>query len=170
MSMEKIVISDTNIFIDLISSNMLTAFFSLPCEVYTTDFVKKEIKLSEQKEALEHYIENGRLKVIEFDFKELLKIVELHDNCNTNASLTDCSVWYAAKKMNCRLLTGDSKLRSVAEKDRVKVSGILYVLDKTIECEIISKADAALKLERLLQTNIRLPRKACEDRIKDWRT
>ena len=84
--------------------------------------------------------------------------------------MTDCSVWYAAKKMNCRLLTGDSKLRSVAEKDRVKVSGILYVLDKTIECEIISKADAALKLERLLQTNIRLPRKACEDRIKDWRT
>ena len=70
--------------------------------------------------------------------------------------------------MNCRLLTGDSKLRSVAEKDKVKVSGILYVFDKAIECAIISKTDAALRLERLLQTNIRLPRKACEDRIKDW--
>ena len=80
MSMEKIVISDSNIFIDLISSNMLNAFFSLPCEVHTTDFVKKEIKLPEQRAALEHYIENGRLKVIEFDFKELLKIVELHNN------------------------------------------------------------------------------------------
>lgn len=35
--MEKIVVSDTNIFIDLISVNLLDGFFSLPWEIHTTD-------------------------------------------------------------------------------------------------------------------------------------
>lgn len=47
--MEKIVVSDTNIFIDLISVNLLDGFFSLPWEIHTTDMIMKELKDSNQK-------------------------------------------------------------------------------------------------------------------------
>ena len=43
MIQEKLVISDTNILLDLISVDMLEDFFSLPCDFSTTDFVISEI-------------------------------------------------------------------------------------------------------------------------------
>ncbi len=42
--MEKIVVSDTNIFIDLISVNLLDGFFSLPWEIHTTDMIMEGAK------------------------------------------------------------------------------------------------------------------------------
>lgn len=47
--MVKIVVSDTNIFIDLISVNLLDGFFSLPWEIHTTDMIMRELKDSNQK-------------------------------------------------------------------------------------------------------------------------
>ena len=47
--MEKIVVSDTNIFIDLISVNLLDGFFSLPWEIHTTDMIMKELKDSKAR-------------------------------------------------------------------------------------------------------------------------
>lgn len=37
--MEIIVVSDTNIFIDLIEVGLLDKFFSLPWEIHTTDMI-----------------------------------------------------------------------------------------------------------------------------------
>ncbi len=73
--------------------------------------------------------------------KSLKSTAILSSNTN-NASFTDCSVWYYAKKTNGRLLTGDNKLRKSAEKDNVKVSGILYVFDNLIEYGIIDEKKA----------------------------
>ncbi len=61
--MEKIVVSDTNIFIDLISVNLLDGFFSLPWEVHTTDMIMKELKDSAQKAVVEVFCQRGCLKV-----------------------------------------------------------------------------------------------------------
>ena len=52
MITEKIVISDTNIFLDLLSLNMLDDFFSLPCDISTTDFVIDEIVQQAQKKIM----------------------------------------------------------------------------------------------------------------------
>ena len=40
---ERIVVSDSNIFFDLLSVDLLNDFFLLPCEITTTDFVISEI-------------------------------------------------------------------------------------------------------------------------------
>lgn len=63
--MEKIVVSDTNIFIDLISVNLLDGFFGLPWEIHTTDMIMKELKDSNQKSAVETFMQQGRLKLLE---------------------------------------------------------------------------------------------------------
>lgn len=53
--MEKIVVSDINIFIDLISVNLLDGFFSLPWEIHTTDMIMKELKDSNQKAVVDAF-------------------------------------------------------------------------------------------------------------------
>lgn len=93
-----------------------------------------ELRLTQSFKKISMLIKTKKLEVVSFEFDELAKINSIQD-----ASFTDCSVWYYAKKTNSRLLTGDGKLRKVAEKDNVKVSGILYIFDNLIEYKIMEK-------------------------------
>ncbi|MCR5766392.1 MAG: hypothetical protein K6G09_10520 [Treponema sp.] len=170
MIKEKLVISDTNILLDLISVDLLEAFFSLPCDFSTTDFVISEIIQPQQIKALDRFTKTGQFEVASFDFEELMNINEVFENNDNNASLTDCSVWYYAKKTGGRLLTGDGKLRKSAEADNVKVSGILYIFDNLVEYGILEPSESADLLEELLQINMRLPKGECEKRILKWRS
>ncbi|MBP5358308.1 MAG: hypothetical protein J6Y69_03880 [Treponema sp.] len=169
MIKEKLVISDTNILLDLISVNILEEFFSLPCDFSTTDFVISEIIQPAQIKAIEKYTKSNKLDVVSFSFDEIIEINGIHTKNTNNASMTDCSVWYYAKKTDSRLLTGDGKLRQSAENDDVKVSGILYVFDNLVEYGILEKSKAADLLEQLTQINMRLPKGECEKRILKWR-
>ncbi|WP_297647396.1 hypothetical protein [uncultured Treponema sp.] len=166
---ERIVVSDSNIFFDLLSVDLLNDFFLLPCEITTTDFVISEIIKPEQLEKLQLFIDSKKLDVINFVNDEINKIFSIFQSNDNNASITDCSVWYYAKKVDGRLLTGDSKLRKSALADNVKVSGILYIFDNFVEYGILEKELCAKKLEELMQKNSRLPKGECEKRIVEWR-
>ncbi len=169
MITERIVISDTNIILDLLFLNMLDDFFSLPCDICTTDLVIDEIVQPAQQKILDSFVKSRKLEVVQFSPSEFSNITNLFVMNPNNASLTDCSVWYYAKQTNGRLLTGDGKLRKAAENDNVKVSGILYVFDNLIEYEILSRNKAADLLENLIKVNMRLPKDECEKRILTWR-
>ena len=166
MITEKLIISDTNIWLDLISVNLLDAFFSLPCSFATTSFVMSEIIQPEQKKMLQLFIASHKLKVVTFELDELEKINAITNN--TKISIPDRSVWYYAKNTRGRLLTGDAELRQAAEKDTVKVSGILYVFDSLVEYGILEKTMATKSLEKLMGINLRLPRTECQKRISAW--
>ena len=170
MIREKLVISDTNILLDLISLDMLEVFFSLPCDFSTTDFVISEIIQPLQIKVIEKYRKSKKLEVVSFSFEEIVKINDIHSNNTNNTSITDCSVWYYAKKTGGRLLTGDGKLRKSAESDNVKVSGILYIFDNLVEYGILEPSESADLLEQLMQINMRLPKGECEKRILKWRS
>lgn len=166
---ESLVISDANIFLDLISVNLLEEFFQLPCKIETTDFVIDEIIQPNQLASVQKFVSSRKLDVISFSFEELIKINDICDNSKNNTSMADCSVWYRAKEVSGRLLTGDSKLRKSAENDNVKVSGILYIFDNLVEYRIINKIEAAKLLENLISVNSRLPKGECEKRIQKWK-
>lgn len=165
---EKLVVSDSNIFFDLQSVELLKEFFLLPCEIATTDFVISEISRPEQMNKIQAFIDSKKLDVVSFDNKEISNIFAIHQTNDNNASITDCSVWYLAKKTDSRLLTGDGKLRKSATEDNVKVSGILYIFDNFVEYGILEKSACAKKLEELTQINNRLPKGECEKRITEW--
>lgn len=55
--MDKLVISDTNIFIDLLTMNLLSEVFMLPCEIHTIDMVLLEIEKIDQKEKIMSFVE-----------------------------------------------------------------------------------------------------------------
>lgn len=167
MPQETIVISDANILFDILDSGLMGSFCELPFEKWTSDFVLQEINKPEQKSAIINAIRNKQLKEKSFTFEEITALTELKEK-NTHLSITDCSVWQMARTMRARLLSGDKKLRIVAEADGVKVSGILFVFDKLIEYGIIDSTLAIEKLKYLLSSNPRLPREECDERLRLW--
>lgn len=168
--MEKIVVSDTNIFIDLISVNLLDSFFSLPWEIHTTDMIVQELIKSEQHEAITLLRENGHLIVKKFEGEELAQIARMKlERLSSNASIQDCSVWKLAKDLECALLTGDNKLRKVVQNDNIEVHGILYLFDKMLEHEIMDNETAIYKLQSLFSINSRLPKEEIVKRITLWK-
>lgn len=168
--MKKIVVNDTNVFIDLHDVGLLEQFFLLPWEVHTTDFVMLELLKEGQKDAVVAYESNGCLHVATFEFQEVIKINAIHNKIidKTNLSLTDCSVWYYAKKNSYTLLTGDRKLRNSALNEGVEVRGIIYVFDELVSNGILLASLAAEKLVLLKSINPRLPDSEIEKRLKMW--
>lgn len=168
--MRTIVVNDTNIFIDLISVDLLDEFFSLPIEIHTTDFVIHELTDPLQQAKVEPYIINRKLTVKRHSAAEVMEIAEFRNNCDNNVSITDCSVWLYAQKNNYTLLTGDGKLRKSASKSGVDICGILKVFDMLIEdYHIISGQHGADRLETLFAINNRLPSREIESRLNKWR-
>lgn len=168
--MQRIVVNDTNVFIDLLDIGLLDHFFQLSWEVHTTDFVMFELNREGQRDAVEIYQVNKQLHVATFEMDELCEIrglQKVYEN-KINVSLTDCSVWYYAKRKGYMLLTGDRKLRNSSMKDGVEVRGILYVFDKLVEEAILTPIVAAEKLKQLQIMNPCLPKDEIEKRIKSW--
>ena len=170
--MKKIVVNDTNVFIDLYEVGLLEEFFSLPWEVHTTDFVMLELQKEGQHETVARYKTDKRLVVPVFEAKEMLEIGNLFQQSlnKTNLSLTDCSVWYYAKVNNYILLTGDRKLRTTSAYEGVEVHGVIYVFDRLVEFNVISRQVAVKKLQQLYSINSRLPKEEIEKRINLWKT
>jgi rRNA-processing protein FCF1 len=168
--MKKIVVNDTNVFIDLFNVGLLKEFFSLPWEVHTTSFIMRELQKEGQQEKVSVYKEKGLLHIPILEPKDMTQIGNMFQEAikKSNLSIADCSVWYYAKVNNYVLLTGDRKLRSTSVCDGVEVHGMLYVFDCLVESGGITHKVAIEKLKLLYKTNIRLPKEELDKRLKIW--
>lgn len=168
--MKRVVVNDTNVFIDLYSVGLMEEFFTLPWEIHTTELVMLELLREGQLETVSRYKADGRLHVPTLDAKAMEAVVgmQLQFINKTNVSVTDCSVWYYAKQNGYVLLTGDRKLRKVSVLDGVEVHGILHVFDSLVDNGIITTVNAAKKLRQLYSINSRLPQEAIDERLKKW--
>lgn len=162
----EIVVNDTNILIDLSNAGLLQHCKILNLDFRTLDFVMEEISDAGQLTSVQRIIDDGTLKVHSLDGAMMRKVFEkiAFYEGKSNISPTDASVMVYAKENDCRLLTGDKKLRTTAENENVKVSGILFIIDL-----MIGKIDNKLlleSLESLLKSNNRLPKNLIEERIE----
>lgn len=166
--MQPLVVSDTNIFIDLWKINLLDAFFQLPVEIHTTDFVINELTKGDIRTRILYYSDSEKLIIKESDGDEIEIIRDLNTR-QKGLSFTDCSVLFFAQKNECKLLTGDNKLNRVATKEGIDVHGLLYVFDLLVEeHQILPPQKAVQCLKSLISSNARLPIKEVESRIKKW--
>lgn len=169
--MEIIVVNDTNIFIDLISVDLLDDFFHLPIGIHTTDFVLNELTDKSQSDAVQKHVNLKHLTVKQHSGAEVSEIVSFQETCQNNVSIADCSVWLYAGRNGYSLLTGDAKLRSSAQKSGVIVYGILRIFDMLVdEFGIIPPSLGAERLELLYKINNRLPSREIESRVIKWKT
>lgn len=165
----KIIVNDTNIFIDMHCIGLLQLMCSLPYEIHTVDFVAAELIDEDQKKAFEELVCNGKIIVDSFTAEEVMEIVAEHSSVSGNLSIPDCSVCYYAKKHGVPMLTGDRRLRHHAVQLSIEVHGILFLFDEMVANSVIPSIDAATKLEELMALNSRLPQAAIRERIDKWR-
>ena len=72
----ELLISDTNIFIDLYVPGLLDCCRQLDVEFHTVDFVIHEITDNEQKKAVQELVNTGDLLVERFSPDETLELLE----------------------------------------------------------------------------------------------
>lgn len=166
----KILVNDTNIFIDLHSVGLLEEMCRLPYEIHTVDFVVAEIADADQRRIFDGLVARGEISVDGFTADEVIEIVEEHSSVSGNLSIPDCSVCYFARKHNVPMLTGDRRLRRYAEEQSIEVHGILFIFDELVKHDIISTSMAADRLEELFAINARLPKAEIRDRINRWKS
>lgn len=166
--MDVIVVSDTNVFIDLISVGLQEQFFLLPMEVHTTDMVVFEVRREGQSKIMTDLIDKGCLKVKAYTPEEMQPFFQA-EHRRYNLSPADYSVLTYSKNNGYILLTGDKKLRKVALSESVEVHGSIYVIAQMVEHHIISELQGVKKLEMLRSNNQRLPKAQLDVLIKKWR-
>lgn len=160
--MDLLYISDTNIWIDFRHAGLLSTLFELPFSICCTDFVLDELDDFDHDDLKGH-----GLQIIELDEPSVEQLIILTDNHN-NSSLADVSCYFLAKSTGYPLLTGDGQLRKQAANDGLTVHGALWLLDRMVEHQLISRLQAAIGLQKMLDSSARLPKAECEKRFSTW--
>jgi predicted nucleic acid-binding protein len=164
----RILINDANILIDLAEIVLLDQFSQLAYELCTTDFVLAEID-AEQRIQLDRIIASGNITVIPTEMDEdYSSIIELLSN-GRGLSFEDCTAWYYSQKLGGILVTGDGRLRTMAENSGIEVRGIIFLFDELLAQGIISCEEAIEKMQLLISVNTRLPMEIIRQRLKLWK-
>ena len=168
LRMMKLIITDTNVFFDIIHIDALLEFFALDFEICTTDFVLNEILESDQKEQIETFIRGKKLTIFKLTTTE---VKEIHNfpTLRLFKGITDKTVLWKAHQLKCPLLTGDKKLRKEAEDLKIEVHGSIWVINLLVDKEIIPKVKGVELLEHLKLINASLPHDELDKLIKRFK-
>jgi predicted nucleic acid-binding protein len=90
----------------------------------------------------------------------------LHAQFTSHSSVSPCCCFSSQRK--ALLLTGDKRLRTIAESKGLTVCGIFWVLDQLVETNVLSKSAACSLLQILISKNKRLPANEYDQRINQW--
>lgn len=157
-----ILVSDTNVWIDLYHGELLDVVFDLPYRFVTSDFAYKELRRPPGRTLTERGLE-----IEVFSIEQHGALFELQQE-HSNPSLADVSCFLLARENGWPLVTGDKKLRTAGEKEKVQIRGVLWILDELARLELVSAPDLARALQEMLSSNARLPEQECRQRIKKW--
>jgi len=162
MTSQLVLITDTNIWIDLDNGGILVDVFRLPYQFLTPDIAAREfIKPRWQT-----------LQALGFVFQELLadQVIELAQLrlSHRNLSAIDLASFLLAKSLHATLLTGDSRLFELAISNDVSVHGVLWLLDEMVRLWVLVPERAAVALQKMLDMGARLPSDECRKRLLDW--
>jgi predicted nucleic acid-binding protein len=158
----KVVIHDACALIDLLKGSLVELWIKCGIEIHTT-----QLALLEVEDDPAHLRNSGALRIRELSDADLGELLSFQKSFKA-LSLQDCSVLRLAQELDAPLLTGDKDLRAVAERNGMRVHGMLWVLDMMLEQGVLTTIDAARSLRLLLGEGSRFPRSECERRLKLW--
>ena len=162
---EKLIITDTNVFFDLINIKALPYFFGLDLEICTTDFVVSEITRPDQQEQIQVFVQAKKLIVFSLSADELEALDKMVTKRNLRR-IADRSVLWKAIELKCKLLSGDGNLRKEAEENGLVVNGSIWVLKQLADTVIITHDQTVTFLQELKKINDRLPEDEIDKLIK----
>ena len=128
----QLLISDTNIIIDLDVCGLLEPMFDLPFS-----FGVPDILYLEELEEAHGNLPGFGLQVMQLNSQSVSRVSAL-------TSANDLFALILAQQESCPLVTGDGALRSAAREEGVEVKGTIWIIEQMIMHEIIDH-DAARK-------------------------
>lgn len=146
-----LLISDSNILIDMEEGRVLELMFQLP-ERFAVPNVLYEEELIERHAALPA----RGLLVVEVREEFMLEAQRLR-TLYRRPSMNDLLALALAKQEGCPLLTGDSRLREAAEIELVPVSGTLWLMERLWTEGLIDLAFLRQAYDLMRQSGRRLP-------------
>jgi len=165
----RLLISDSNILIDMQSSDLLSTLFKLPIQ-----FAIPDILYYEEIEQDSPELKQLGLKVMEVNGEFIAYALSLPAKYNhtlpakngSKPTHNDYIALALAKQEACTLATGDTNLRLVAAKEGVEVMGTIGILCAFVEYRLLTVNAALQALERMKAAKRRLPWNEAEKRLK----
>lgn len=146
----KIAVTDACIFIDLYDLGLVSSFFKLEIEIHTTSSVYFEL-YAEQQQVLKAYQSVDRLIIHNLKEEDFLQIHSA--SYPKSLSETDKSVLHIANKLGACVLSSDKTVRNWAKNKDIEYHGMIWIFDRLVEADILTKKEAATKLKELVATN-----------------
>lgn len=154
---------DTNVVIDFDTGGCLDALFALPLVLTVPDIIIADEYLSVDAEHLKAL----GLQVDSLTGPQVMDIIALGQQY-VRPSRYDLAAYVLARDLSAILLTGDGSLRTLAKTTGVDCHGTLWLLDHIVSGGIAPAPQMAAALQRMLDSGSRLPKAACDQRLKRW--
>jgi predicted nucleic acid-binding protein len=162
MTLPSVLVTDTNIWIDLENGKILADVFSLPYQFFTTDFAVEEF-IKPRWETLQDL--GLQTHGLEPEFMlELVRLREIHHQLST----IDLAALLLARALDACLVTGDQRLNELARAQGLLVHGVLWILDEMVIRHVLTTTQATIALQEMLDHGARLPDVECQKRFKRW--
>ncbi len=172
----RLLISDANILIDMEAGALMETLFQLPMQFGIPDLLYYE-EIEPGHEPGGPNLADLGLQIMEVsgDFVEYAQQLPVQHNHLLPAkngpkpSHNDYLALALAKQEACTLLTGDTNLRIVANKEQVNVMGTIGLLCAMVENQLLTVDDAFKALDRMKSGKRRLPWSDAENRLNALR-
>jgi len=147
----KIIIADSSTLITLLDTNNFDLLFELFKEIIITDEVYAEITYQfYHKEKIDQYIIKNRLQLQSVEHKEMYEMLTKRVDKGEAESIT------LAKKLELPLIIDERKGRNIANSLGVPIIGLIGILLKLLEKNIITKERAIKVIEEVEENDFRL--------------
>lgn len=164
----RIIVTDSSCLIDLRKASLLGAFLGLPYEILIPDALFEEELLRFAPAEKDLLLREG-LKVVELPAASVLRARAMISEY-PQLTIHDCFAFALAESCeDCLLLTGDRRLRALAESNRLEVHGTLWVIDQIHEMDLASPEVLVAVLNEFAQDpSVRLPSGELATRIRRY--
>lgn len=151
---------------DLAKSGLVEATLRLPFE-----FVIPDVMVAEELLDLGPYTAEGLLslgfKEGILDGKGVTTAFTYASEFRADLSHQDCFALTLAEMRGGILMTGDRRLRRIAENKSIEVHGLIWLIDLMVEHAVVPQRELLAGLKRLAaDPKMRLPRKLVNERLQ----
>ena len=158
----KIVIADSSTLIALLDTNNFSLLFELFEKIIITDAVYSEITHTyNYEQTIKHYISKNSLQI------ESIKEDELFEMLIKRLDIGESQSIIAAKALELPLIIDEKKGRAIAKELGIKIIGLIGIILKLIDKNIISKNQAINIIKELEENNFRIS-KELKKLVYEW--
>lgn len=156
-------VADANILFDLRNGCILSHLTALPYRFIVPDAVFAELD-----PVLRSTVQSLGFEIGSLEAETVSEIYTLRPE-HPRLSVADLFALFVARDRQAMLLTGDNRMKRLAEIRGLVVHGTLWVLDELYTQQTMNAQDALAALERILALGGRLPASECQRRRLQWK-